>query len=102
MLEFAEISALVPFSTPTGDYAQNRVVSAMAMFQHLSPETEQRRSERVVPRVQGQVRELLLPNRARAAEGKCRLKHWTQISKNSCEDATSLPSGLRTRMGQST
>jgi len=42
----------------------------MAMFQHLSPETEQRRSERVVPRVQGQVRELLLPNRARAAEGE--------------------------------
>src|SRR5439155_22824268 len=42
----------------------------MAMFQHLSPGTEQRRSQRVVPRVQGQVRELLLPNGARAAEGK--------------------------------
>ena len=35
-LEFAEITALVPFSTPTGDNAQNPVVSAMAIFQQLA------------------------------------------------------------------
>jgi hypothetical protein len=29
MLEFAEVTALVPFSTPTGVYAQNPVVSVM-------------------------------------------------------------------------
>src|SRR6266705_5198294 len=31
-LEFAEITALVPFSTPTGDFAQNGIVGEIAIL----------------------------------------------------------------------
>jgi hypothetical protein len=34
-LKWAEITALIPFSTPTGIYAQNRIVSEIAIFRQL-------------------------------------------------------------------